>query len=334
MEKHLIVLDDGTEIFSGMQEENVICRVELTEKVNEGENLKPGAVCPTALEAELLTPGGKLHIPVGSDLILYKVNDEGAREQVGLFTVANAMRPSPNRYLITAYDRLSRLDKDLTEWVDNLDGWPYRMQTFAQMVCDACDLYLRPGYFSNGEWPVHRFTVVNVTGRKLMQWIGELACRFSRATPDGEIILDWYTQTEGPFFDEYEKFAFLDSLSCADYVTDVIDKVVIRVDNQDRGVAYGTGSNVYVITGNRLVADLPKATLEGLAQAVYRLVCQVQYTPCKIAVSPDVHARCGDILYIRGRNFREICMYVMKKTQRGQKNILECVGSPCRGNQL
>ena len=322
MERNLIVLADGREIGS-----DVICRLKLTEKVNEGKILNPGAVCPTVLEAELLAPGGNLHIPVDSELTLYKVNDAGEREQVGLFTVEDAVYPSPNRYLITAYDRLRWLDKDLSTWVDNLDGWPYSLQTFAQMVCDACGVHLLPGYFTNGEWPVHRFTVVNVTGRKLMRWVGELSCRFCRATPDGDISLEWYADAEEPVWEGEDKFVFLDSFSHGDYLTHVIDKIIIRADRKERGYIYGNGGNAYVITGNQLMAVVPNESFEGLARVLYQQLKSLQYTPCTVTVPVAVRVKSGDILRIRDRNSREILMYVMKKTQCGQKSILECTGT-------
>lgn len=322
MERNLIVLADGREIGS-----DVICRLKLTEKVNEGKILNPGAVCPTVLEAELLAPGGNLHIPVDSELTLYKVNDAGEREQVGLFTVEDAVYPSPNRYLITAYDRLRWLDKDLSTWVDNLDGWPYSLQTFAQMVCDACGVHLLPGYFTNGEWPVHRFTVVNVTGRKLMRWVGELSCRFCRATPDGDISLEWYADAEEPVWEGEDKFAFLDSFSHGDYLTHVIDKIIIRADRKERGYIYGNGGNAYVITGNQLMAVVPNESFEGLARVLYEHLHPLQYTPGTVTVPVAVRIKSGDILRIRDRNSQEILMYVMKKTQCGQKSILECTGT-------
>ncbi|MBQ7767320.1 MAG: hypothetical protein IJ403_00355 [Oscillospiraceae bacterium] len=322
MERNLIVLADGRQIGG-----DVICRLKLTEKVNEGKILNPGAVCPTVLEAELLSPSGNLHIPVDSELTLYKVNDDGAREQVGLFTVEDAFYPSPNRYLITAYDRLRWLDKDLSTWVDNLEGWPYKLQTFAQMVCDACGVHLLPGYFTNGEWPVHRFTVVNVTGSKLMRWVGELSCRFCRATPDGDISLEWYADAEEPVWEGENKFVFLDSFSHGDYLTHAIDKIVIRADRKERGYIYGSGGNAYVITGNQLMAVVPNESFEGLARVLYEHLNPLQYTPCKVAVPVAVRVKCGDILRLRDRNDREVLMYVMKKTQCGQKSILECTGT-------
>lgn len=324
MEKNLIVLANGTEIGS-----DVICQLKLTEKVNEGKILNPGAVCPSVLEAELFAPGGNLHISVGSELVFYKVRS-GVREKIGLFTVADAVYTSPNRYLVTAHDRLSWLDKDLTAWVDSLEGWPYRLDAFAKMVCDACGVHLLPGYFTNGEWPVHRFSVVNITGKKLMRWVGELSCRFCRATPDGDISLDWYTEGEEPVWEEENQFVFLDSFSHGDYLTRVIDKIIIRADRKERGYIYGSGSNPYLITGNQLMAVVPNESFEGLARVLYEHLHPLQYTPCTVTVPAVVRVKCGDILRLRDRNSQEILMYVMKKTQRGQKNILECTGTYSR----
>ena len=322
MEKNLLVLEDGTEI-----REDVICRLKFTEKVNEGKILNPGAVCPSVLEAELFAPAGQMSVPVGSELVFYKARDDGAWEQVGLFTVADAVYTSPNRYLLTAHDRLSWLDKDLTAWLDSLEGWPYRLDAFAQMVCQACDVELLNGYFTNGEWPVHQFTVTNVTGKKLMRWVGELSCRFCRATPDGGIYLDWYADGEESLFEGEDEFVFLDSFSHADYLTHVIDKVIIRADRKERGYIYGSGSNPYLITGNQLMAVVPNESFEGLCRVLYERLNPLQYTPCAATVPASVQVKCGDILRIRDRNSREVLMYVMKKTQLGQKIYLECTGT-------
>lgn len=330
MVKHVIALDDGTEISSGIQGENAIAKVTLTQRVNDGQELKLGSVCADVLEAEILTPAGGLHIPIGTDLTLYKVNEDGSYDQVGVFTVDKALRPSPNRYRITAYDRLCWLDRDLTEWLESLDGWPYSLQEFAQMVCHACDLYLIPGYFTNGEWPVQRFSAAKVTGRQLMQWVGEAACQFCRATPAGDITLDWYKDAATDISHGDENYAFWDSFSSADYMTDFIDKVLIRTDTKDLGTTYGTGSNAYVITGNPLLATWCQDSLHDVARVLYGKLNQLRYNPCKVTVPVEAGVKCGDILRLWDRNSREILMYVMKKTRRGQKDILECTGSPRR----
>ena len=331
MIKHTIMLADGVEISSGVPGENAIAKVTITQSVNDGQDLRPGSVCADVLEAEILTPGGNLHIPVGSDLTLYKEKEEGGAEQIGVFMVDKALRPSPNRYIITARDRLCWLDKDLSEWLESLDGWPYSLQNFAQMVCAACDLVLAGGYFTNGEWPVQKFSASKVTGRQLMQWVGEASCRFCRAKPDGEIYLDWYKESDVSL--GADKHIFMDSLSVADYLTEPIDKVQIRTDAKDVGVVYGGGSNAYVITGNPLLACYYQESIWEAARVLYEKLFPVRYNPCKVTVSVDAGVNCGDILRIRDRNYREVLMYVMKKTRCGQKDILECTGNPDRSSR-
>ena len=333
MLKNLIILPDGTEIFSGVQGRNAICKVKLTQKVNEGGELKLGAVCAGVLEAELLTPDGGLHIPIDTELTLYKVDDGGNREQVGLFTVKKTQRPSPNRYFITAYDRLSRLDKDLTDWLEGIEGWPFELESFAQKVCDACDLPYLPTELPNGLWPVNRFSAAKVTGKQLMQWVGEAVGRFCRVTPTGEAYWDWYAQRDASVTPGGECYSFLDTLSSADYVTAPVDRVLIRRDTRDFGTAYGNGSNTYYITGNPFLISDSQQALQGVAKTLHGILAQVRYTPCAVTVPAEAKIQPGDIVSVTDRNGREITAYVMKKTRQGQKDTLECTGSPRRNER-
>ena len=163
MLKNCVVLSDGREIFSGHQGVDAIRQVTLTQQVNKGTDLTLGSVCAAKLKVEFLTPAGTLHIPLGTELTLYKVEDDGFRLPIGIFAVEKTTRPSANRYIITAYDRVRRLDRDLTEWLNGLTGWPYTLRDFAGMVCSACDLYLFTPFIPNGDWPVEQFFTKKVT---------------------------------------------------------------------------------------------------------------------------------------------------------------------------
>ena len=134
MLKNLIVLPDGTELYSGPGSVNALQSVTLTQQVNTGTELTLGSACANMLEATLITPAGGLHITPGMELTLYKVSDTGTRTKVGLFTAEQPARPSANRYKITAYDRVSWLDKELSDWLASLNRWPYSLLEFAKMV--------------------------------------------------------------------------------------------------------------------------------------------------------------------------------------------------------
>ena len=196
MFRTLIVLPDGTELFSGVGTVNAIQSATITQCVNGTQELTLGSACANMLEAKLITPNGGLTVGAGDELRVYRVDDGGDRSQIGLFTTEKPVRPSANTYCITAYDRVSWLDRDLSQWLGTLTGWPYSLYCLAQMVCAACGLGLVNEEIPNGNYPVQKFSAEGITGRQLMQWIGQAAGRFCRATPDGQIEFAWYRPVE------------------------------------------------------------------------------------------------------------------------------------------
>ncbi|MBE6943794.1 MAG: hypothetical protein E7453_05985, partial [Ruminococcaceae bacterium] len=198
MLKTLIVLPDGTELFSGRGTENAIISSTITECVNGAQELTLGSVCSNMVEAQLLTPNGALSVNAGDEIAVYRVEDDRARQKVGLFTLEKPTRSSANKLSITAYDRISWLDKDLTQWLAARTGWPYRLYDFARLVCSACGLELLNEELPNGDYQIQKFSADGITGRQLMRWIGEIAGRFCRATPDGQVEFAWYTAISSP----------------------------------------------------------------------------------------------------------------------------------------
>ena len=391
MLRTLIVLPDGTELFSGAGEKNVIQSVTITECVNGAQELTLGSCCANMVEAKILTPNGELSVAAGDELTVYRISDDGTRYKVGLFTTEKPTRPTANSMSITAYNRVSWLDKDLTQWLAGLNAWPYSLYDLAAMVCGECGLSLANEEIPNGDHSVSRFSGEGITGRQLMQWIGEVAGRFCRATPEGEIEFAWYQPLtthdigispyggsvlrweeenltvfarELTVTDDGKGDVALDSplltvtddgegnavialaediktvmyyqngLSFADYTVAPIGKVQLRQNEEDVGTVYPDGIegevNTYIITGNPLLAAADAQALLPVAQSLYELLQGVTYTPCKVAVPANMHICPGHTVQIRDRNGKVIIAYVMTKTQQGQKDTLECTGSPNR----
>lgn len=196
MIKSLIVLKDGTELYSGIGNSNAIQSVTVTESVNSNQELTLGSTCATEVVVNILAPNGGVDITADDEFTLYRVTEDSTRYPVGIFRAEKPTRPSANSLKLTAYDRVSRLDKDLTLWLEKLDKWPYTLIAFARAVCEACDLELvedSEEELPNNTYQIQQFSADGITGRKLMQWIGEICGRFCRATVDGKIELAWYT---------------------------------------------------------------------------------------------------------------------------------------------
>lgn len=321
----LIVLLGGTQILSGPGAGPKVLSSHTTRVVNDGEELSIGSCCPALFECTLLNPGGELGIAAGDEFAVYRVRGE-ERRAVGLFTMEEPLRPTANRYKITAYDRISWLDKDLSDWVLGLEEWPYTVQTFAEMVCTECGLTLATKALMNGDYQIQRFAGSGITGRKLMQWVGQISGTFCRATPAGEIEFTWYGATNttvGP--------ADAFSVELADYQTATIDRVQIQLTRDDVGVIYPDVAGVtYPVTGNYLLSADDATKLEAVAESLYETLRSTTYTPGTVVMAHNPDICPGDIINVRDRNNKTATFYVMSKSTKGQRDTLQCTGSHSR----
>lgn len=197
MLKTVIVLPNGTEIASGVGTRNAIASCSFTDCVNSGTELTLGSVCSNMLELKLITPDGGLQIMAGDEITVYKTADDGTRRKLGVFVTEKPVRSSAHTMKLTAFDRICKLDRDLTQWLAELPSWPYSLYDMAVMTCEACGLELINEDIPNGSYMVQPFIADGITGRKIMQWIGEAAGRFCRATADGQIEFAWYEPVNG-----------------------------------------------------------------------------------------------------------------------------------------
>lgn len=196
MLKTIVVLPNGKELSSGVGMDNAVKSVAITECVNDSQELSLGSVCSNMLELTLITPGGGFSVMEGDELEVYRQEDAGIRHKVGIFTAQKPVRTSANSLKIIAYDRVCWLDQDMTSWLKGLTGWPYSLLELAQMTCRQCGLELKNTEIPNGPYAVQKFAAQGITGRTIMKWIGQIAGRFCRATPDGEIEFAWYEPVE------------------------------------------------------------------------------------------------------------------------------------------
>lgn len=333
MLKTIIVLPDGTELCSGADTVNAIKSVTITESVNDSDNLSLGSVCSSILEARIIAPDGNLSIATGDEVTVYKADDDGNRHLIGLFTLEKPSRPSANILAVTAYDRISWLDKDLTTWLSGLNAWPYKLFDLASMVCDACGLSLANEEIPNGDFLVQEFSVDGVTGRQLVKWIGQAAGMFCRATSAGFVEFAWYSENTALSVAPEEKdgsiFYYQSGLRFEDYQTAVIEKVQIRNNADDVGTIYpetAENVNTYMIEANPLLVAVNAETLLPIAQTLYERLQGITYTPCTVSIPATLSIRAGDIVGITDRNGKNITAYIMTWTMSGQKVTLESTG--------
>ena len=327
MLKTLLVLPDGTELSSGVRNTDNVKSASRTNSVNNGTELTLGSVCASVLDVKISVLDGSLSIAESSDITVYEVDDSENKTKIGLYRVEKPTRSSANTYKITSYDHIVKLDKDVSEWFNALDAWPYTLYDFAKLLCEECGLVLKNETLINGEHLIQKFSASGITGRRLMEYVGQVCCRFGRVTTDGQFEFAWYQTGKSITTSEF----YLNSLTYEDYSTQLIERVQVRTTRNDVGTIYPqTGSNTYVIEGNPLLIAESAEDLQTVVQTIYEELSGITYTPCKCSLFYPSGVDVGDIVTITDRNGVSITTYVMSSVIEGQKQTIQCVGSYSR----
>ena len=334
MYRHLLILPDGTEIFSGAERENVLQSVTVTRSVNAGQELTLGSACAGELRAELITPNGGLSLAAGDAVTVFRVDETEARTQMGIFYLEKPERGSAHTLQLTGYDAVSRLDTDLTGWLKDLDQWPYAALEFARMVCTRCGLTLLNEEIPNGDFYLEPFSGEGITGRQLIQWLGQIFGRFCRATAEGQLEFAWYAPNDQvtitPHGEDGSVFYYGGQLQYADYETAPIEKIQLRQNAQDVGTVWPNEAgekNTYVLENNPMLANSGAEALLPVAQTLFAHLQGVCFTPCTVTIPATPGIGAGDILTLTDANGKTITTWVMKKTANGLQDTLECTGS-------
>lgn len=106
-------------------------------------------------------------------------------------------------------------------------------------------------------------------------------------------------------------------ISCkyADYYSRNINKVVIREENGDIGVSYGTGDNILVIEGNFLLYG--RNDLATIAENIYGKVSTCLYKPCEIELQGNPCLEVGDNIELNPLNGIKFATVILQRTLTG-----------------
>lgn len=327
MYQNILILPDGREISSGA--EASIRSLKLRELVNSGTDLTIGACCADLLEATVLAQ--TLELRAGDDIRLVKEH-QGNRIPIGVYTLEAPVRSGPHTYRLTAYDHMAKLDKDLTPWLKNLTGWPYGIQDLAALVCARCGVEYRwSESLPNEDFLIEKWSESAVTGRKILGWLGEIACRFVHADPQGAIGFGWYTDSGKHLTHTGSGYYLGGSLRYDGYRVAPIEAVQLR---RETGLfpEADPDANSYILTGNPILSACREETLASLLDTIALELSQACYTPGSVSALGDPTVRAGSILHVVDAAGQEIALWVMEKTSTGQRDTYTCTGNPRRNS--
>ena len=356
------VLADGTVLYDN------IVSVSWTEQVNsDSDNITPGAVCANAIDISFwVRSDDTLKIAQGPELTYYKVDDYTAVEtKIGVFTCEKPEKDGGNKYKVTAYDNVTKLDIDVSDWLNALT-FPVSISSFATQLAAKCGLEFTNSAPINGDYSVQAFTATNVTGRELMKMVAQAAGSFIRANADGKLEYAWYVTNSrlriapngsGFYFktakDKEDKILhdrqvvrlrtadvvpgstpyFSGQLAFSDFTVTAIDKVQVKQSDDDVGVIYpadATGTNALIISTNKLLVTDSDATLRPYVKNLYNRLNNMVYVPCSnIQTTETLDIRAGDIVTVTDGK-REFVTWITSVKRSGNRCTFESVGSITR----
>lgn len=355
------VLADGTVLYDN------IVSVSWTEQVNsDSDNITPGTVCANAIDIEFwITSDGSLAIAQGSTLTYYKVDaDTGTEYQIGIYTCEKPEKDGGNKYKVTAYDNITKLDIDVADWLNSLN-FPITIESFANSLAAKCGLTFKNVPPINGDYSVQAFTANSSTGRDLMKMVAQATGCFIRAASNGELEYAWYVtnsklsiapngSSNGFYFktakDKEDKILhdrqvvrlrtadvvsgnapyFSGQLTFSDFTVTAIDKVQVKQSDDDVGVIYpadATGTNALIISTNKLLVTDSDATLRPYVKNLYDRLNNMVYVPCSNIQTPEtLDIRAGDIVTVTDGK-REFVTWITSVKRSGNRCTFESVGS-------
>lgn len=357
------VLADGTVLYDN------IVSVSWTEQVNsDSDNITPGAVCANAIDIEFwITSDGSLAIAQGSTLTYYKVDaDTGTEYQIGIYTCEKPEKDGGNKYKVTAYDNIAKLDIDVADWLNSLN-FPITIEAFANSLAAKCGLAFKNVPPINGDYPVQAFTANSSTGRDLMKMVAQATGCFIRAAANGKLEYAWYVtnselliatnkakslrfhktahdkenkilrdrqvvklRTADVVYQPESTPYFSGQLTFSDFTVTAIDKVQVKQSDDDVGVIYpadAVGTNALVISGNKLLVTDSDATLRPYVKNLYDRLNNMVYVPCSNIQTPEtLDIRAGDIVTVTDGK-RKFVTWITSIKRSGNRCTFESVGS-------
>ena len=359
------VLADGTAI------KESIVGVSWSTSSNSDSDITPGSVCASAVEIELwVSSDSALSVTQGTVLTYYKVDTEfGIETKLGVFTCDKPEKTGANKYKVTAYDNVTLLDVDVTEWLNSL-AFPITIKDFAAALAAKCGLELANEPRLNKDYQVQKFTGSGVKARDLMKMVCSASGCFCNADADGKLLFDWYKKNkdvsisisksaDGRYFylfdvldrnlddnveralitskaseeSTYEIPYFANQLTFSDFTVKAIDKVQVKQSDDDVGVIYpadAQGTNALVIQGNQLLSATSDEALRPYVKNLYDGLNNITYVPCSNIQTPEtLDIKVGDIVTVSDGK-RQFETWITSVKHSGNRCTFESVGNANR----
>ena len=301
MGKYVLRLPGGGEL-------TAIGSLAITWQVNDSQDISPGSACAAMLEATLFE---QAQIAPGTELTCL---EDG--KALGIFRCEQPRRIGAKKQTLTAYDRMVLFDREVSSLLES-HSFPATAQQLLEALCAHCGVEF--GGEALPEFFVESVSQPGITGRQLLQYLGQVAGRFFAVDGEGVLKSRWYAATARQLGKDS-----MDSLTCCGYTTAPIRRVLIRSTSSEVGTVWPDGTddtaNTYILQGNPLLP--PSADRLGVAKRLYQQLQGYTCTPFSCTLLSGVEIEPGQtVAFTDAAGQCHVAPVMELKLQNGKRTV-------------
>ena len=203
-----------------------------------------------------------------------------------------------NTMKVVAYDSLYRIfNADITEWYGSLE-FPMSMKDFRDAFFLHFGITQKAATLLFDNLQIER-TIggeegnQGILGRDIIKPLCEANVVFGHIDYDGDFVYQSITQNN-----RNVALGEVNNMVKAKYETSVIDKVIVRTDEEDIGAVSGTGANAYIVEGNMFFLGFDASALEDVADAIFGELSGFSFQPLESEQQYNAIYELGDLITV------------------------------------
>ena len=306
----------------------------ISEALCEGDTVSYRNCVSSALDVEITNVTADVQ---GMDVQILQIV---ADQTVPLFngTIEYAKKTgAKSRRKIKAYDYLYyRYKEDMTEWY-NAQPFPMKCKDFRMALYRAYNMPYAVQNLVTDEVYINKVEVPAITGRELLEMIGEFNGAFCHQDRNGQIryvSLERYNymypsdeilpglRYPGAQTDAHGFESAITYIDCeyGDYMAQEINHISVVLDDTSVG-SFGDGKNTYVIENNILFSNMDSDIMQDVLAGIYGKIGGIYYVPHTTVIKGRPYVECGDVVNVKISKDKTIDTYIFKRTLKGVQSL-------------
>ena len=297
--------------------------VTFSESVCEGKTLVYGQCNAASISFKTALITEEM---IGRELVVSYTVDDYDPIPMGSFIVASAIKDGNKIFhQVTAYDRMTLFDVDVSEWFNGL--WSetvteMSVKEFREALCAHVGVDCEDVTLVNDDCSVTQSITSGVLrGRDLLSATCEINGVFGKIDRLGVLRM----VSLGSDVDETYTVPITITCKREDFVTQTIDRVVVREQANDIGGEYGAGENAYIVQGNFIAYGKAAVELDRIAGNIYSQIAGVTYTPYNGTFRGLPYMEAGDRIAVQLSDTLTVYSYIFSRSMSGVQGIRDAL---------